>query len=349
MPGPSGPVLPSHILIKFLKRLRGMDRPYLLDLGRLSGANIEFFARAGCKVQVEDLLRSGNGAPDEGHAAAVAEPVPADSPLRAPAAPPGDDPGPPIPGLSEAEAAAPPSPAEAAAAALPESPAAPPASGAPGTGPPGTEAAGRPDASGRSTAPSSRSGGTRPSRRIILPPRTFPKAGAPLVHAPAPGGPARSSLLARAAPAAPSHRLPTSFAYPDETFDAVIAWDVFNYYDPASAHQVAAETRRILKPGGLVLSYFHARRFDSPHAPARYRILDDRRVACDPGDGPELACHLYQNRDIEKLFTGLSIVELYFLKNSMREILMEKKAARAVNPKPLVRPAGQKTPRFTID
>src|SRR2546428_11080381 len=33
-----------------------MERPHLLDLGRLSGSNIEFFARRGCKVQVEDLL-----------------------------------------------------------------------------------------------------------------------------------------------------------------------------------------------------------------------------------------------------------------------------------------------------
>ena len=342
VPGPSGFVLPSHILLKFLKRLRGMDRPYLLDLGRLSGANIEFFARAGCKVQVEDLLLSGDGASGESGAAAQA---------GAAAAAPGDDPGPPIPSLSDAGTPATPPTAEAATAPSPDPVENPPSATAAGdSAPAGTASPGRTEP-GRTEAgpaagavPASSRPGARPTRRIVLPPRTFPKAGGP----PA-GGTPRSPLAARGANALPARRLATSFAYPDETFDAVIAWDVFNYYDPVGAHQVAAETRRILKPGGLVLSYFHARRFDGPHAPARYRILDDRQVACDPSDGPAMACHLYQNRDIEKLFAGLSIIELYFLKNSMREILMEKRLGRPVNPKPLVRPAGPKTPRFTID
>src|SRR5258708_32054439 len=54
--GPPGSSLPSHILTKFVKRLQAMSKPDLLDLGRVSGANIEFFARAGCRVRVEDLL-----------------------------------------------------------------------------------------------------------------------------------------------------------------------------------------------------------------------------------------------------------------------------------------------------
>src|SRR5262249_15381065 len=53
-------VLISHILVKFLKRLRHVERPHLLDLGRLCGSNIEFFAGRGLKVHVEDLL------PDDG-------------------------------------------------------------------------------------------------------------------------------------------------------------------------------------------------------------------------------------------------------------------------------------------
>jgi hypothetical protein len=329
--GPSGLVLPSHILVKFLKRLRGMDRPYLLDLGRLSGANIEFFARAGCKVQVEDLLQTPEGDPQparqEGRAA------PGD-----PASPPGEDAGLSIPTLSEAAPPARPAPE---VAPRPASSAAPPE---PSGGAPKPAAAPGPPAG--PPMPPVRPGG-RPSRRIVLPPRTF--GGGPTAGRGATAAARPSARPAQGGPAAPARSLPTSFAYPDETFDAVIAWDVFNYYDPAAAHRMAAETRRVLKPGGLVLSYFHARRFEHPQSPARYRVLDDRRVACDPGIGPSLACHLYQNRDIEKLFAGLRIIELYFLKNSMREILMEKTMGRPAVKKPLVRPAGARAPRFTID
>ncbi len=60
--GTPGPSLSSHILAKFLKRLRTMQRAHLLDLGRVSGPNIEFFAQAGCRVRVEDILDPGGSA-----------------------------------------------------------------------------------------------------------------------------------------------------------------------------------------------------------------------------------------------------------------------------------------------
>src|SRR5260221_2686247 len=74
--GPPGSALASHVLVKFLKRLRAMERPHLLDLGHLSGANIEFFAQAGCKVQVEDIFNASETAPDD----TLSEPPPAGDP-----------------------------------------------------------------------------------------------------------------------------------------------------------------------------------------------------------------------------------------------------------------------------
>ena len=136
--------------------------------------------------------------------------------------------------------------------------------------------------------------------------------------------------------------------YQGETFDALVAWDIFNYYDPGAMTLLAAEARRILKPGGLLLGYFHARRPEGPETPRRYRILDEGRVACDRQPGPPLRRHVYQNRDIEKMFMGLSIVELYFLKNATRELLMEKKTGRPPVTRALVRQATPR-PKFTIE
>ncbi|HXH27718.1 MAG TPA: class I SAM-dependent methyltransferase, partial [Candidatus Polarisedimenticolia bacterium] len=140
---------------------------------------------------------------------------------------------------------------------------------------------------------------------------------------------------------------PTRLAYDDETFDAIVAWDVFNYYNPASARAVAAEARRVLKPGGLIFCYFHARQAHAPDPLRRYQILDETRVNSDALPGRRMQRHLYQNRDIEKMFTGLRIAELYFLKNSVREILMEKKLPEPA-PKPRPEPATPK-PRFTLE
>jgi len=157
----------------------------------------------------------------------------------------------------------------------------------------------------------------------------------------------RSSRVAPAT-AVKNHLLPTKFSYSDESFDALVAWDIFNYYEPGRMTLLASEARRILKPGGLLLGYFHARRPEGPETPRRYRILDEGRMACGAQSGPPLRRHVYQNRDIEKMLVGMSIVELYFLKNATRELLMEKKTVRAATGRQVVRPATPK-PRFTLE
>ncbi len=323
-----GSIVVSHILTKFLKRLRHAEKPRLLDLGRLSGSNIEFFAQRGCRVQVEDLLlaletEEPRGAPARAGADGT---VPASTAANDREAPGGI--------VAATDAVDPPySPARGDSTAVPAS---------------SRQASGdalRPAGMATAATPPVHRPGARPSRRIVLPPRTFASQAARA------GRPSEAERLRSRQPAsfaAKNALLPTRFAYPDETFDALVAWDIFNYYDPGAMTLLAAEARRILKPGGLLLGYFHARRPEGPETPRRYRILDEGRVACDRQPGPPLRRHVYQNRDIEKMFIGLSIVELYFLKNATRELLMEKKTVRPPVARSLVRQATPK-PKFTIE
>src|SRR5206468_3295924 len=82
----------------------------------------------------------------------------------------------------------------------------------------------RPSAGGSvDGAATARPPGARPTRRIVLPPRTFAsqtaRAGRP---------PAEGRALSRQ-PASVSTRnalLPTRFGYADESFDALVAWDI---------------------------------------------------------------------------------------------------------------------------
>ncbi len=321
-------IVVTHILTKFLKRLLHAEKPRLLDLGRLSGSNIEFFAQRGCRVQVEDLLLA-------------LEPEDSSDP---PSGAGGD-------GTIQATAASNDREARGGIVAATDAPV-PPASIGRGDSTavpiPPRQASGearRPAGVAAGQVAAGLRPGARPSRRIVLPPRTFAsqasRAGGALEqNRPRPRQPASF--------AAKNDLLPTRFAYPDETFDALVAWDIFNYYDPGAMTLLAAEARRILKPGGLLLGYFHARRPEGPETPRRYRILDEGRVACDRQPGPPLRRHVYQNRDIEKMFMGLSIVELYFLKNATRELLMEKKTGRPPVTRALVRQATPR-PKFTIE
>jgi hypothetical protein len=313
-----GPIIVSHILTKFLKRLGHLDRPRVLDLGRLSGSNIEFFAQRGCRVQVEDLLLGLQNAGETGD-------QPPSTPGSRPGEPAAGDDRETEGGIVVASdttvATSSPVSARSRATQAPIPPAPATATAAPGVRP-----------------------GARPTRRIVLPPRTFASKAAHPIQTTQEGRRPGAS----AASAALNALLPTTFSYADETFDALVAWDIFNYYDPGRMTLLAAEARRVLKPGGLLLGYFQARRSEGPETPGRYRILDEGRVACDGQPGPHLRRHVYQNRDIEKMFLGLSIIELYFLKNATREILMEKKTARPPIARSPVRPAAPK-PRFTIE
>jgi SAM-dependent methyltransferase len=296
---PGGPDEPgdgasrSHVFPRFLKRLAARERPALLDLGRLSGANIEVFARLGCRVQVEDLMT------------AMEESAP--EPLKATL----------IPAVAETGATAA-SPGSATAASPPN--AQPPNGSSPNGHP--VVRGGSAAAPGTHHLPPA-AGRLKPARHIVLPPRL----------------PGRPQATAEARPALPSRTpLATSFGHQDGAFDAIVGWDLFNYYDPESARRIAAETVRVLKTGGLVFATFHARRPDAPEGPRRHRIVDEAHLLAEPCASRPLQRYLYQNREIERLFTGLKIVELYFLKHGVREMLLEKRAAGAVVTVPAATP-----------
>jgi SAM-dependent methyltransferase len=299
--------LRSHVLPRFVKRIRAAERPTILDLGRLSGGNIEFFGRIGCRLQIEDLL-----------ACLEAEPPPAAPETRSP------------------------EPAATGSAGDIRSESIPPLRPAPQTMPLIREAEVSPTRPAAATArPATTPGrpGRRPTRHIVLPPRTFHRTGAPSPKT------RPANTLGAVSWKSP---LPTRFSFDDESFDAIVAWDVIDFYDPESARRVAAEVRRVLKPGGLMLSFFHAKRQTAPARPKRYRIIDESHFSREVTTFAPMPRQVYQNRDIEKMFTGLRIIEQYYLKNGLREILMEKRSAPPEAPRATRVPSRPK-PRFRIE
>ena len=312
-PDAPGESLRSHVFPRFLKWLSGRERPSVLDLGRLSGANIEIFARLGCRVQVEDLL----SAAEETLRIASAGSAPSAEPDAAAA----------LPRVAEA-APAPPAETSAGAPQNGQVHAATPAGGANGT--PATSATGR------------------PTRHIVLPPRVFSRSavvgangasGTNGTH-----GTNGATHYGRSRPV--TLPLPTSFGYGDGSFDAIVGWDLFNYYDSETARRLGPEVVRLLRPGGLVFATFHARREEGPDGPGRHKIVDESHLQIEPHAGTPRARHLYQNRDIEKTFAGLKIVELYFLRHGVREMLLEKRSAGAP---PAIGGPARPRPRFRIE
>jgi hypothetical protein len=338
--GPDGPgdrTVASHVFPKLLKRLALVDRPTVLDLGRLSGANIEIFARLGCRVQVEDLV----SASDEraGAGAHTVSDAPPEGGLGSAAAtmPPGSADADPESGASSTYGATPGVTPQAGPATAQGGRA------VPGSRPAGTAvasgtvapSAGVPPAAGPSTgAPT---GGARPSRRIVLPPRQFGRGSSATGSA----GSARSATHPEPTP------LSAGFSYADGSFDAILAWDLVNYYEPQAARRLAGEMCRILRPGGLIYGWLHSRSAGGPDGPRRFRIVDENRIVEGGFSGRPMHRHLYQNRDIQKMFVDVKIVEMYFQGSGVREMLLEKRAPGAAPPPAI--PAARPRSRFRIE
>ena len=113
------------------------------------------------------------------------------------------------------------------------------------------------------------------------------------------------------------------FPFPDESVDAVLCWDIFDFLDPQAGRVLSRQMRRVLRRGGPVLGFFSGGGQDEQYY-AKYVIEDEARLrrslyaaACRRG-------HVLQNREINALFTGLEMIGSVLLKSGVREVLFRK-------------------------
>lgn len=110
---------------------------------------------------------------------------------------------------------------------------------------------------------------------------------------------------------------------PEGSLDGILCWDLFDYLDKASARLVAARLVTLLKPGGVLYSFF-----GSLASPVDYysRFIVESptsfRTKTVPAT-PATRC-IYVVRDIDKMFQGLVVTESVLLKSRSRETLFRK-------------------------
>jgi hypothetical protein len=110
----------------------------------------------------------------------------------------------------------------------------------------------------------------------------------------------------------------------DASVDGVLCWDFFDFLDKTSAQALAKQISRVLRPGGAVMGFFCSTAVE--RAPfTKYEIIDEGslRHKHHPGAGGQK--YPLQNRDIIKMFDGLTVAESFLLKSNTREILLRKK------------------------
>ena len=116
------------------------------------------------------------------------------------------------------------------------------------------------------------------------------------------------------------------FTQADGSVDGVLCWDIFDFLEAPAAKALAREIVRVVRPGGAVMGFFCTKPTELVPF-TKYEIVEESaslRHRHHPGTGgPKF---VLQNRDIIKMFDGLTVSESFLLKSNTREILLRKRA-----------------------
>ncbi len=115
------------------------------------------------------------------------------------------------------------------------------------------------------------------------------------------------------------------FPQADDSFDGILCWDLFDYLDKASAQALAKQLARMLRPGGVLFALFNAT--EAPPTSktyTRFIVVDEatiqhRAYAAARGKQKPLP-----NRDIQRMFEPLRVIDQFLLKSNTREVLFRK-------------------------
>ncbi|MCU1306256.1 MAG: hypothetical protein JWN45_951 [Acidobacteriaceae bacterium] len=109
--------------------------------------------------------------------------------------------------------------------------------------------------------------------------------------------------------------------YNGQQFDAVIAWDIPDYLHESLVKAMVERLSSVIKPGGVLLAFFHTRDA-GPDAPYyRYHIAG--KDSLDLQRGPQFRLQrVFNNRHIENLFRDYSNIKFFLARDNVREVLV---------------------------
>ncbi len=134
--------------------------------------------------------------------------------------------------------------------------------------------------------------------------------------------------------------LADNLQYPAAHFDIVLCWNLPDYLDESLVRPVMGRLWSVLKPGGMLLAFFHTKDA-GPDSPCyRFHILDKdvlemQRIVLrrESRRGPTGAVHtavadgfrlqrVFNNRHIETLFRDFASIKFFLARDNVREVLV---------------------------
>jgi SAM-dependent methyltransferase len=117
-----------------------------------------------------------------------------------------------------------------------------------------------------------------------------------------------------------------SLAYQGQKFDAVLAWDVPDYLPEPLVKPVVERLCALMKPGGILLAFFHTRDAgpDAPHY--RYHMVNNDMLQLQPTVRNRSTAfrlqRVFNNRHIENLFREFASLKFFLARDNVREVIV---------------------------
>ena len=134
--------------------------------------------------------------------------------------------------------------------------------------------------------------------------------------------------------------LADNLVYPAAHFDVVLCWNLPDYLEESLVRPVMGRLWSVLKPGGMLLAFFHTKDA-GPDSPCyRFHIvgkdmLEMQRIVLrrEARRGPTGALHtavsdgfrlqrVFNNRHIETLFRDFASIKFFLARDNVREVLV---------------------------
>jgi hypothetical protein len=115
----------------------------------------------------------------------------------------------------------------------------------------------------------------------------------------------------------------TRFKHGDGSIDGILCWDCFDFLDKASVQSLAKQIVRLVRPGGVVMGLFCTSSVERATY-TKYEIVDEKNLRYRLHSGGGGNRRALQNRDIIRMFEGLTVSDSFLLKNNTREMLLRR-------------------------
>jgi hypothetical protein len=111
--------------------------------------------------------------------------------------------------------------------------------------------------------------------------------------------------------------------FPPASVDAALVWDSLQILCSPLIEQAVDRLLNVMRPGGLILAFFHADEKISRVPLYQYRIQDSKTLLLSPRGGFRQLQH-HNNRSLERMFGRAHSLKFFLTRDHLREVIVRR-------------------------